>query len=200
MFLSHVIGLFTHPREEWADIKGEGCSVGKCYCSHVLLLAAIPAVSSYIGTTQFGWTIGSRDAIKLTTDSALILSSLTYITILVGIFSMGALIKWMGKTYNADKPLQVCIALAAYSATPIFVICLSLLYPQLWVNLVLGLPATAYSVYLMYLGVPIMMDISEERGFLFSSAIVGVGMVMLVGVLATSVVLWSLGFGPAFTD
>ena len=59
--IHHVVGLFTHPDEEWKEIRGEEESIGHMYLTHVLLLAAIPAVSAYIGTTQIGWTIGTPD-------------------------------------------------------------------------------------------------------------------------------------------
>jgi hypothetical protein len=43
-----------------------------------------------------------------------------------------------------------------------------------------------------------MMEVDQDKGFLFSSAVLAVGLVMLVGLLATSVILWSTGMGPAF--
>ena len=43
------------------------------------------------------------------------------------------------------------------------------------------------------------VEIPPERGFLFSSAVLGVGLVMLVGVMAASAILWSWGVGPVFT-
>jgi hypothetical protein len=72
-------------------------------------------------------------------------------------------------------------------------------YPVLWVNFVVGLAALAYTVYLLYTGVPIMMDISKERGFLFSSAVITFGLVALVAMLAITVMLWGMGFAPEFT-
>jgi hypothetical protein len=116
------------------------------------------------------------------------------------VFTIGALIHWMGKTYGSKQPLPQCVALAAYTATPLFLISVMLLYPVLWLNLIIGLPALAYSVYLLYTGVPIMMDIPKERGFLFASAVLAVGLVMLVGVLAATVILWGAGVGPVFTS
>ena len=38
MVLNHVLGLMTDPKKEWKSIKGERCSIGKCYCSHVLIM------------------------------------------------------------------------------------------------------------------------------------------------------------------
>ena len=200
MVLSHVWGLFTHPEAEWKTIRKERCTIGRCYCSHVLLLAAIPAVAGYIGTTQVGWQIGAREVNRLTPDSALTIAILFYFTMLVAVFTVGKLIQWMGQTYGSKQGLQVSIALAAYTATPLFLIGIMLLYPVLWLNLLLGLPALAYTVYLLYTGVPIMMGISRERGFLFASAVLAVGLVMLVGVLAATVILWGAGVGPVVTS
>jgi hypothetical protein len=44
-----------------------------------------------------------------------------------------------------------------------------------------------------------MMDISKERGFLFSSAVITFGLVALVAMLANTVMLWGMGFAPEFT-
>jgi hypothetical protein len=200
MVLNHVFGLLTNPEKEWKSIHAERCSVGKCYCSHVLLLAAIPAIAGYIGTTQVGWQVVSREMQKLTPDSAFQISILFYITMLVAVFTIGKLIHWMGQTYGSKQTLPQCIALAAYTATPLFLCGVMLLYPVLWLNLLISLPALAYTVYLLYSGVPVMMGISKERGFLFSSAVLAVGLVMLVGVLAATVILWDIGIGPIYTS
>jgi hypothetical protein len=72
-------------------------------------------------------------------------------------------------------------------------------YPVLWLNLLIALPALAYTVYLLYTGLPVMMNVPEDRGYLYASSVLGVGLVMLVGVLAATVVLWSTGgIGPQF--
>jgi len=200
MILSHVWGLFTHPEQEWKTIRKENCTIGRCYCSHVLLLAAIPPIAGYIGTTQVGWQIVTAEVHRLTHQSALWIAILSYLTILVAVFAIGKMIHWMGQTYGAKQTLPQCIALAAYTATPLFLIGVMLLYPVLWLNLLIGLVALMYTVYLLYLGVPIVMGISKERGFLFASAVLAVGLVALVAVLAATVILWDIGIGPAFAS
>jgi len=196
MVLNHVWGLIFHPVDEWKSIKEERCTIGKCYCSHVLFLSAIPAIAGYIGTTQVGWSFGAGEVHKLTTQSALQISIITYLTMLVAVFSIGKAIHWMGQTYGSKQTLPQAIALAAYAATPLWLVGFFFLYPMLWVNMVVGLPALAYTVYLLYTGVPVMMGVSKERGFLFASAVLAVGLVMLVAVLAVTVILWSMGVGP----
>lgn len=200
MFLQHLIGLFTHPKEEWVEIRDSKCSIGNCYLEHALFMAAIPALSAFIGTAYVGWHVGFAEAepVRLTTDSAAIMSVLSFFVMLVGIFCMGYMIHWMSRTYGEEQPLQRCVLFATYTASPLFVVGLMLLYPLLWLNLLLGLPALAYTVYLLYNGLPIVMETNEDRGFLFSSAVLMVGMVALVGILAVTAVVWSSGLGPAF--
>ena len=101
MVLNHVWGLFTHPQQEWKNIREERCTIGKCMCSHVLFLSAIPAIAGYIGVTQVGWSYGAGEVHKLTTQSALQIAILTYVVMLVAVFSLGKAIHWMGKTYGS---------------------------------------------------------------------------------------------------
>jgi hypothetical protein len=196
MVLNHVFGLMAHPKNEWKSIRNERCTIGTCFCSHVLLLSAIPAVAGYIGTTQIGWSYGAGEVHKLTQQSAMQIAILTYLVMLVAVFSLGKAIHWMGQTYGSKQTLAASIALAAYTATPLWLVGFFFLYPVLWVNMLIGLPALAYTVYLLYTGVPVMMGVSQERGFLFSSAVLGVGLVMLVAVLAATAILWGMGVGP----
>lgn len=65
--------------------------------------------------------------------------------------------------------------------------------------MIAGLIGVAYSVYLLYTGVPILMHIPEERGFIYASSIVTCGLVLLVSIIAGSVILWNLGLGPQFS-
>ena len=74
------------------------------------------------------------------------------------------------------------------------------LYPVLWLNLIAGLPVLAFTTYVFYSGVPIMMEIPEERGFLFSSAMLAFGLVTLVALLAITALLWGAGYAPSFTS
>ena len=200
MVLNHVWGLFVQPKTEWKSIKAERCTIGKCFCSHVLILAAIPAIAGYIGTTQVGWSFGGFEVHKLTTQSALQIAILTYLTMLFAVFSLGKAIHWMGQTYGSRQTLPQAIALAAYTATPLWLMGFFFLYPVLWINMLIGLPALAYTVYLLYTGVPVMMSVSQERGFLFASAVLAVGLVMLVAVLGAMAMLWSVGIGPEVTS
>ena len=117
---SHLIGLLFNPSEQWKSIRDVDCTIGKCYCSYVFIMAAIAPVSGYFGTTRYGWEIGAREAVKLSPDSALVIALAYYLVMLVGVFSMGALIYLMGKTNGAEQKQSLFIRLAAFTATPLF--------------------------------------------------------------------------------
>ena len=198
--IHHVWGLFTHPDQEWQEIRGEEESISHMYLTHVLILAAVPAVSAYIGTSQVGWSIGSRAPVMLTEASAMQLTIMSYLAMLVGVAIMGAFIKWMARTYDASPSMAQCVVFAAYTATPLFVGGLAALYPNMWLAMSVGTAAICYTVYLLYVGIPTFMNIPSDEGFLFSSSVLAVGLVMLVSMMALSVILWGHGLGPVYTS
>ena len=198
MILKHVWSILTEPRVAWARIREEDRSVAEIYLGVIVPLGLISPIAGFIGTTQFGWQIGASNPVTLTAGSAIQISIAYFGAILVSVFVIAMLIRWMSETYGEQLSLSRSVALAAYTAVPMFLIGLFQVYPVLWINFLFGLPALAYAVYLLYAGVPIMMDIPPEKGFLFASAVLAVGLVALVGLLASTVVLWSYGLGPAF--
>lgn len=200
MFIQHIIGLFSDPTNQWVKIREQQKSSDKKGVGFVFVLAAIPAISGYIGTTQVGWRIGVGEPIRITGESAISIAIIYYLALIVGVFTIGWVIHLLGKAYEVVKPLPLCIALAAYTATPLFLIGIMEVYPVLWLNMLLGLPALAYTVYLLYSGLPIMMEISAERGFLYSSAVLAVGLISLVSLLGMTALLWGMGLQPVFTN
>ena len=93
---------------------------------------------------------------------------------------------------------EKCVVLAAYTATPLFLVGIMGLYPTLWLDMLIGLVGVGYAIYLLYTGMPVVMQITKEQAFLLSSAVLTVGLVMLVGLLTVTVLLWGFGLGPDY--
>lgn len=200
MSLTHTFGLLTNPNQAWEAIRRDSESVTRLYTGHVLLLALIPALAGFYGTSQIGWQIGDGQVTRLSISSALSLSVLFYAAMLAGIFILGKFIDFFAATYDAVGQTPRGIAMAAYTATPIFLIGVIAVYPNIWVNMLAGLVAIAYAVFLLYQGLPILMKIPEDRGFMFATAILTVGLIMFVALLAITVVIWSMGIGPIYVS
>jgi hypothetical protein len=200
MILQHTLGLFVHPGRQWQAITEQHPTTTKLYTHHIVLLALLPAVAAFIGTSQIGWAVGSQEIVKLTQNSAFNLCILFYFAMLSGVYILGKFIDFMAITYGVDDKARRGIELAAYAATPVFLSGAIAIYPIIWIDMLVGLVGVSYSVYLLYEGLPILMKIPKERGFLFASSVLTVGMVMFVALIATSIVLWSLGVGPVYTS
>jgi hypothetical protein len=203
-FLEHTLGIMLHPDSEWKAIRNEKHTFQQVFLSHVPLLALIPVVSFFVGVTQVGWSIGSGDPVKLTVLSALELCGLTYFALLIGVYCLGEFINWMAKTYGVrdseERRHYEGTALAVYITTPVFLAGIFGLYPDLWLNAAATFIAGAYAVYLVYEGIPILMNISKDQAFMYASSVVTVGLVMMVIVRIGSVILWNMGIGPVYVD
>ena len=202
--LQHTLGILLHPDSEWKAIRNERHSFLQVFVSHVPILALIPCVSFYYGVTQVGWSIGGGDPVKLTAESALSLCVLTYIAMLLGVLVLGEFINWMAKTYGVTDDAETRhyegTALAVYITVPVFLVGIFGVYPEMWLYATVTVLAGCYSVYLVYEGIPILMNISKERAFMYASSVVTVGLVLLVVVRVGSVILWGIGFGPVYVD
>ncbi|MEH6636770.1 MAG: Yip1 family protein [Halioglobus sp.] len=199
--IQHTFGLLARPSAQWRIIADLPESSFKTLVLYPCFMAILPAVAWYYGTSQVGWTVGDHgEAIKLTTASARQICILFYMTMVACVAVIGFFIHWMAETYGAKSTLTKGIVIAGLTATPLFIAGLSGFSPLLWLDLLVGVAAVSWSVYLMYLGIPIVMNIPEERGFLFSSAVLAIAMVILICLMVGSVILWDFGAAPAFTD
>nr|WP_255774660.1 Yip1 family protein [Microbulbifer zhoushanensis] len=201
--MSHTLGILTNPDKEWKAIRADKHSFAQVFLSHVPFLALIPCISGYIGVTQFGFRVGDNVA-KLTPASAATLAILTYLAMLIGVYLFGEFINWMAKTYmvegNEETRHYEGTALAVFVTTPIFLVGFIGLYPNLWVNAGVTMLAACYSIYLIYEGIPILMNLSKEQSFMYATSVVTVGLVLLVTVRVGSVILWSMGVGPIYQN
>lgn len=197
MILNHIWGLYAHPKEEWHTIEKRHESL-MYSLAHILTVALIPAICAYYATAHIGWTIGARDAIRLPETNAMIMAGAMYVGLIIGVFALAYLIQWMAKTFDAKPDFTQALELSAYTATPLLMVGIAALYPVLWFVAVAGLAALTYSVYLLYSGVPIMMNIPEEKGFIYSSSVVTCGLVLIVTLMAISAVLFGMGFGSDY--
>lgn len=199
MVLNHIWGLYAHPKDEWQTIERRHESLMYSMI-HILVVALIPAICSYYAAAHIGWTIGVGDPIKISQSSAQLMAIAMYCALVLGVFALAYLIQWMAKTFDSKPSFIQSLELAAYTATPMLMVGIAALFPVLWFVALVGLAGVSYSVYLLYSGVPIMMNIPEDKGFIYSSSVVTCGLVLLVGIMAFSAVMWTMGFGPEYVS
>ncbi|MEW9796512.1 Yip1 family protein [Alteromonas sp. CYL-A6] len=197
MILNHLIGIYTHPREEWQSIDRKHESYFYAL-SHIAIIALIPTLVAYYSAAHLGWSIGAGEVIKLTQASATKMAIGMYFGLMAGVVGLAIMIHELANAFDATPTYTQSLELAAYTATPLFMVGFAGLYPELWFVMSAALVGLSYSVYLLYSGVPILMHMPEEKGFIYSSSVVTCGLVMLVILMALTVILWSSGFGPVY--
>jgi hypothetical protein len=79
---------------------------------------------------------------------------------------------------------------------PLILASIAHLYPSVFFNLLVIIPAMIWSVYLLYTGIPVALNTPPERGMLMASAVVGWLLVAAVSLLGLSMALWTNGVGP----
>ena len=198
--MDHIFGMFFSPKTEWEKIRVQADGVAGHFFKFILIIAILPPIAWYYGATQVGWELGGR-VIKLTSESAMQIMVLFYVAIVGGITVLGFMVHWMAETYEVDdSSLKKGMCISAYTCIPMLLCGVTGFYPVLWFDLLLGCAAAGYTVYLLYIGVPVVMQIPQEKGFLFASAMIAVGLVMCAALLGTTVILWEMGAMPVFTD
>lgn len=196
--INGLLILFS-PKAGWRAVAEDSPSVLKTLLLHTAVYALIPAACWYYGVTQVGWSFAGNEPMRLTADSALPMCLLFYLAMIAGVVFLGAMVNWMSDTYGQAGNLSSSIALISYTASPFFVAGLLGLYPLLWLDVGVGVLVACYCIYLLYLGVPIVLKVSAERGFLYASAVFAVALVAFVGLLTATVLVWDFGPAPEYT-
>lgn len=198
--MNHLVAIMFAPRSAWEAIRDQDDSMLMTYVKFVIPICLIPAVAWYFGSVEVGWQVGER-VIRLTPRSAMEIMLLFYLAMLVGTGFLGFMLHWMSETYEAGESTpDKGVKIAAYTLAPMFLCGATGFYPMLWLDMILGCLAAGYAVYLLYIGVPIVLRIPEEKGFLYASAMVAVGLVGCAAMLTATVILWEMGAMPVFTD
>lgn len=197
MILNHLWGIYTHPKEEWHVIDERHESYFYSL-SHIAIVSLIPALVCYYASAHLGWSIGAGELIKMSKQSAMILSVGMYFGLIAGVVALAILIHELANVFDSSPTYTQSLELAAYTATPLFMVGFSAFYPALWFVMMVGFAGLAYSVYLLYSGVPILMHIPEDKGFIYSSSVVTCGLILLVILMVGSVIAWSFSGDPVF--
>ncbi|HET8711061.1 MAG TPA: Yip1 family protein [Spongiibacteraceae bacterium] len=192
--------MLFNPRRAWNETAAHPPHSVISAMLFPIIFSLLPAVAWYVGTTNVGWTVGAGEPVRMTVDSARIIAILFYFTMVASIAAIGYMIHWMSMTYGAQSSLAKGTIIAGLTAMPLFIAGAVGFHPALLIDLVVGVVALCYSVYLLYIGIPIVMKIPQERGFLFASAVVGVCMVIFMAIMGASVILWDTIAPPIFHD
>lgn len=169
-------GLMTNPLAEWQVIAAEPAETSNLLKSYVAPLAGLQAVGGLIGTALMGFgMLGLGGSV----GSAL----LGWLLSLIGVFVLANIIIMLTPRFGGPADPVAAMKLAAFAPTASWVGGALMIIP--WIGWIPALAGGLYSLFLFYVGTPIVMRIPKERvmGFALSVVLVAVLVNLVIGVI-----------------
>jgi hypothetical protein len=190
--------IITSPKTEWETIDGEQTSIKELYLGYILILAAITPIVSFLKLSIFGVKIPLMGTYHVGIGHGLSNMILNYIFILAGVYLMALIVDWLAPTFGGSKNQLQALKVVAYAYTAAWIAGILQLIP--WIGIPLLLIGSLYSVYLLYLGLPVTMKCPKEKsmgytavsiivaiviGFVISAVVGGITGVTMKGAMTT---------------
>jgi hypothetical protein len=187
--VGRIKALLLQPKAEWARIDPEPASTGGLMTGWVAPLAAIGPVCQLIhslafGNSMFGVTYRPSIASALTT------AILTYVMAFVSIWIFAQVINALAPNFGGTKSPMQAMKVAVYTGTAAWVAGIFQLIPGLGLLGLLGL----YSFYLLWVGLPMLMKVPDDKAPTYTIVTIIVAAVLFVvvgaitGMVATRLV------------
>ena len=180
--VQRVKQILLSPRTEWEVIEAEPTTTADLYTRYIMPLAAIAPIAQLIGYSVFGISIPFGGTYRLPIGSAITQAIVTYVLTLAGTYVLALIIDALAPTFGGQRSQIQALKLAVYSLTASWVAGIFALIPGLRILTLLGL----YSLYLLYLGLPVLMKTPREKalGYTVVVIIAAVILSLIIGTIA----------------
>ncbi len=173
--IERVKAILLKPKEEWVKIEAEQATTQGLYTGYILILAALPVICRFLGAVIFGYSVFGvtyRPGFVGALGGAIV----QYVLSLVGVFVLALIIDALAATFNGQKSQIQALKLAAYSWTAAWLAGCFALIPAIGMLSIVGL----YSLYLLYVGVPILMKAPQDKALIYTGAVIVCAIVLSI--------------------
>jgi hypothetical protein len=168
--------LILQPRAEWQVIDAEPHTVQDLYTRYVMILAAIPAVCSFIGLSLIGMGVfGATYRVPIGSGVAHMVVS--YLLSLGWVYVLALLIDALAPNFGGQKNFIQALKLAAFTPTAAWLAGVFFIIPSLSI---IGSLLSLYSLYLLFVGLPILMKSPEDKTVPYLAVIIIAAIVLTV--------------------
>jgi len=189
--VDRVKNILLTPRTEWQVIDAETTTVADLYKGYIIPLAAIGPICMAIGWSVFGLRVPFLGTYRPPMVNTLTTAVVQYVATLIGVYILAMIIDKLAPTFNGTPGMIQGLKVAAYASTASWVAAIFGLIPALSFLGILG----AYSLYLLYLGLPVLMKAPAEKALSYTVVVIlcAIVLFMLIGFLTTSFVRTPMG-------
>jgi len=181
--VERVKNILLQPKSEWPAIDPEQTSTQALYTGYIMPLAAIGPIAMLIGLSVVGVQIPFAGTMRMSFPSLLSQVAVSYVLALAGVYVLALIINALAPTFGGTSNLLQALKVAAYGATAAWVGGIFHLIPSL---AILGILAGLYTLYLLYLGLPVLMKSPPERSMGYTVSVVIAAIVLFVVIGAVS--------------
>jgi len=183
--VQRVKDIIVKPAETWPVIAQEPADWQTLYVPYMVILAAIPALASFVGFSIIGMGgFGMSMRIPIISGLGMMVSQYVMTLVMVGVW--GWLINLLAGTFGGQANLMNAVKLSVYASTPAMVAGIFSAIPGL---AVLGMIGGLYSLYVLYLGMAVLMKNPPEKSLPYVAVAAVIGIVGSVVVSAFSAML-----------
>ena len=190
--INQVISVLMNPKEALKKVKNE-----KVEIMDIIIYLGIVGIPTLIGFILGYGVIGYGGAfLGISVGAAIIY----YIVAIIGIIVFGYILNAFAPTFKSKQDKMQALKLVAYSSTPWLVAGIFYLHPSIWF-----LPALAglYGLYILYIGIPILMETPKEQHipFLLVAIVIYIIIMGAVWTIANQIwwrVYWSTVYIPTW--
>lgn len=175
--VDRVKHILLSPETEWPIIDTEPTTVAELYKQYIAPLAAIGPVAQLIGWSVFG-VDGYHPPFVSTLVSSIVLYALT----LAFTYVLALIVDALAPSFNGQKNQLQALKVTAYAMTAAWVAGIFALIPPLSLLMFVGL----YSIYLLYLGLPVLMKTPRDKAPVYTGVVLIAAIVVSILVRAVS--------------
>jgi hypothetical protein len=159
--IARARAMITSPRSEWPSVAAEPDSVGGLFSNYIIVMAAIPAIATFVKTSLLGTSIGFFGSFRLPIGWGLEQMVVGYVLSLVGVFIGALVVDALAPSFGGEKNQVQALKAVAYGYTGYWVASIALIVPAVgWLVALLG---GIYSIYLLNMGLPFTMKCPAEK-------------------------------------
>jgi hypothetical protein len=185
--IQRVKDILFKPKETWPQIKAEATGISQVFTGYAMILAALPAIFGLLGFALVGQSFGPITGFfRIPFTAALVWAIVWYVLTLVSLYVNGLIINALAPSFGSKQSMVNAVKLAVYAATPSFVAGILSIVPALgFLVMLIGL----YSFYLLFVGLPVMMETPKEKhvGYFVVIIIIMIIIYFIVGGISSSV-------------
>ncbi len=173
--VTRASNIIMRPNAEWPVIAAEPATPVSVFTGYVVPLAAIGPIASCIGFSVVGVGIPFVGTYRVGLIAGLTNAVISYVFALLGVFLLAAIVNVLAPFFGAPKSWLGSLKVTAYSLTPSFLAGILLIFPPLGI---LGIVASLYGIFLIFIGLPVLMGASREKAPIYVVSVIGCGIVL----------------------